>query len=182
PRGAWVGGLQQVHRGSWGGPPNGVYTGQFAALQGNYGCMLESTPARPGSIAFTLPWFSSQHHRRLMQSAGNMATMLVLGRDQQGGRVRISRAGQPVIEYRAGEVEQRLLQRGIVEGTRVQLAAGAERILTLHTARLGWFERGPNTTQADIDAFCADVGRRPLTGRHSLLFSAHQMGSLPMGT
>jgi choline dehydrogenase-like flavoprotein len=36
--------------------------------------------------------------------------------------------------------------------------------------------------QADIDAFCADVGRRPLTGRHSLLFSAHQMGSLPLGT
>jgi choline dehydrogenase-like flavoprotein len=111
-----------------------------------------------------------------------MATMLVLGRDRNGGRVRISRAGQPVIEYRAGDLEQRLLQRGIVEGTRVQLAAGAEKVLTLHTSQLGWFERSATTSQADIEAFCADVGRRPLTGRHSLLFSAHQMGSLPMGT
>jgi len=178
----WVIGFYPEHIGSWEGPPNSVYSDQFATLEGNYGFMLESIPAHPGSIAFTLPWFSSQHHRRLMQSAGNMATMLVLGRDQQGGRVSISRAGQPVIEYRAGELEQRLLQRGIVEGTRVQLAAGAEKILTLHTAQLGWFERGPNTTQTDIDTFCSDVGRRPLTGRHSLLFSAHQMGSLPMGT
>jgi choline dehydrogenase-like flavoprotein len=62
------------------------------------------------------------------------------------------------------------------------VAAGAEKILTLHTDRLGWFERKPSTTQSDIDAFCAEVGRRPLTGRHSLLFSAHQMGSLPLGT
>src|SRR5258708_9113480 len=108
--------------------------------------------------------------------------MVVVGSGRQGGRISISRAGHPVIEYRAGELEQRLLQRGIVEGTRVQLAAGAEKILTLHTDRLAWFERRPTTTQADIDAFCADVGRRPLSGRHSLLFSAHQMGSLPLGT
>jgi choline dehydrogenase-like flavoprotein len=178
----WVIGFYPDHIGSWEGPPNSVYSDQFAALEGNYGFMLESIPAHPGSIAFTLPWFSSQHHRRLMQSAGHMATMLVLGRDQQGGRVRISRAGQPVIEYRAGALEQRLLQRGIVEGTRVHLAAGAEKVLTLHTDRLGWFERRASTTRADIDAFCSDVGRRPLTGRHSLLFSAHQMGSLPLGT
>ncbi len=178
----WVIGIYPDHIGSWEGPPNSVYSDQFATLEGNYGFMLESIPSHPGSTAFTLPWFGSQHHRRLMQKAGNMATMLVLGRDRQGGRVGISRAGQPVIEYRAGELEQRLLQRGIVEGTRVQLAAGAEKVLTLHTDRLGWFERRPTTTQADIDAFCADVGRRPLTGRHSLLFSAHQMGSLPLGT
>jgi choline dehydrogenase-like flavoprotein len=178
----WVIGIYPDHIGSWEGPPNSVYSDQFATLEGNYGFMLESIPSHPGSTAFTLPWFGSQHHRRLMQIAGNMATMLVLGRDQHGGRVGISRAGQPVIEYRAGELEQRLLQRGIVEGTRVQLAAGAEKILTLHTDRLGWFERRPTTTQADIDAFCADVGRRALTGRHSLLFSAHQMGSLPLGT
>jgi choline dehydrogenase-like flavoprotein len=178
----WVIGFYPEHIGSWEGPPNSVYSDQFATLEGNYGFMLESIPAHPGSIAFTLPWFGSQHHRRLMQSAGNMATMLVLGRDRNGGRVRISRAGQPVIEYRAGDLEQRLLQRGIVEGTRVQLAAGAEKVLTLHTSQLGWFERSATTTQADIEAFCADVGRRPLTGRHSLLFSAHQMGSLPMGT
>jgi choline dehydrogenase-like flavoprotein len=178
----WVIGIYPDHIGSWEGPPNSVYSDQFATLEGNYGFMLESIPSHPGSTAFTLPWFGSQHHRRLMQSAGNMATMLVLGRDRQGGRVGISRADQPVIEYRAGELEQRLLQRGIVEGTRVQLAAGAEKILTLHTDRLGWFDRQPTTTQADIDAFCTDVGRRPLTGRHSLLFSAHQMGSLPLGT
>jgi choline dehydrogenase-like flavoprotein len=178
----WVIGFYPDHIGSWEGPPNSVYSDQFATLDGNYGFMLESIPAHPGSIAFTLPWFGSQHHRRLMQSAGNMATMLVLGRDRQGGRVGVSRAGQPVIEYRAGEFEQRLLQRGIVEGTRVHLAAGAEKVLTLHTDRLGWFERRPTTTSADIEAFCADVGRRPLTGRHSLLFSAHQMGSLPLGT
>ncbi len=178
----WVIGFYPDHIGSWEGPPNSVYSDQFATLEGNYGFMLESIPSHPGSTAFTLPWFGSQHHRRLMQSAGNMATMLVLGRDRQGGRVGISRAGQPVIEYRAGALEQRLLQRGIVEGTRVQLAAGAEKVLTLHTDRLGWFERRPSTTQADIDAFCAEVGRRPLTGRHSLLFSAHQMGSLPLGS
>ncbi len=178
----WVIGIYPDHIGSWEGPPNSVYSDQFATLEGNYGFMLESIPSHPGSTAFTLPWFGSQHHRRLMQSAGNMATMLVLGRDRQGGRVGISRAGQPVIDYRAGELEQRLLQRGIVEGTRVQLAAGADKVLTLHTDRLGWFDRRPTTTQADIDAFCADVGRRPLSGRHSLLFSAHQMGSLPLGT
>jgi choline dehydrogenase-like flavoprotein len=178
----WVIGFHPEHVGSWEGPPNSVYSDQFATLEGNYGFMLESIPAHPGSIAFTLPWFGSQHHRRLMQSAGHMATMLVLGRDQKGGRVGVSRAGQPVIDYRAGALEQRLLQRGIVEGTRVQLAAGAQQVLTLHTDRLGWFERRPSTTQRDIDAFCADVGRRPLTGRHSLLFSAHQMGSLPLGT
>ena len=178
----WVVGLYPQHIGSWEGPPNSVYTDQFATLEGNYGFMLESIPAHPGSIGFTLPWFSSLQHRRFMQEAGNMATMLVLGRDRDGGRVGVTRGGQPLIDYRVGDLEERLLRRGVVEGTRIHLAAGAERVLTLHTSRLGLFVRQPGTTQADIDEFCTMVGRWPLHGRHSLLFSAHQMGSLPMGT
>jgi len=167
---------------TWEGPPNSVYTDQFATIAGNYGFMLEAIPSHPGATAFTIPWFSSLHHRRLMQRAGNMATMLVLGRDRDGGRVRVSREGRPVIDYRAGRLEEGLLRRGVVEGTRVHLAAGAEQVLTLHMDRLGLFERRANTTQRDIDAFCDQVGRWPLTGRHSVVFSAHQMGSLPMGT
>src|SRR5881409_4019664 len=55
----WVIGLYPDHIGSWEGPPNSVYSDQFATLEGNYGFMLESIPAHPGSIAFTLPWFAS---------------------------------------------------------------------------------------------------------------------------
>jgi choline dehydrogenase-like flavoprotein len=178
----WVVGLYSQHIGSWEGPPNSVYSDQFATVEGNYGFMLESIPAHPGSIGFTLPWFSSLQHRRFMQHAGNMATMLVLGRDKVGGRVGVTRGGQPLIDYRVGDMEERFLRRGVAEGTRMHMAAGADRVLTLHTSRLGLFERSAGTTQRHIDAFCDTVGKWPLRGRHSLLFSAHQMGSLPMGT
>jgi choline dehydrogenase-like flavoprotein len=92
--------------------------------------------------------------------------------------VRITRTGEPYFDYRLGREEKRLLRHGMATAARIHFAAGAERIFTLHSARLAW-DRGADG--ASIEKFCRRIGAAPTSPNRLPLFSAHQMGTCRMG-
>jgi choline dehydrogenase-like flavoprotein len=89
-----------------------------------------------------------------------LGAMIVLVRDgadraESNGDVRIDRHGRPVIRYRLGDRDRRAMLRGVTETARLQLAAGAREVRTLHAdgpvlrsaadlARLAGLRSGPN--------------------------------------
>ena len=164
----------------WSGPPQTIMSGHFARLEGNFGFRLEAAPAHPGLLALAAPWTDARSHRRLMQRSASVSATIALTRDASGGRVKARRDGGVTIEYLMGRKEQSLVARGIATATRVQIAAGAEEVHTLHATGLS-FRTSGKVSAADIDAFCDRVVAEPVAGNRCMVFSAHQMGTCRMG-
>ncbi|HEV8217740.1 MAG TPA: GMC family oxidoreductase, partial [Gemmatimonadaceae bacterium] len=164
----------------WVGPPQTILSGQFSRLDGNFGFRLEAAPAHPGLFAMAVPWTDARSHRRLMQRSANVSATIALTRDATGGRVRARRDGGVTIDYSLGRREQSLVARGIAAAARVQLAAGADEVHTLHANGLA-FRQGKTTSASEIDAFCERVIAEPVAGNRCAVLSAHQMGTCRMG-
>lgn len=164
----------------WRGPVQTILCDEFAWRDGSYGVRLEAAPGHPGLLALATPWFSARQHRREMQQIAHKSLIIVLARDRTGGRVRVSRRGRPIIDYRPGAAERAQLQGGIAAAVRVHLAAGAHDVLTLHTRAQGVLPLAQRSPAA-IDAACAALARAAIDRNWSTLFSAHQMGTCRMG-
>jgi choline dehydrogenase-like flavoprotein len=164
---------------AWAGPPQTVVCDEFSSLAKGYGYRIEAAPAHPGLSAVGIPWSGARQHRREMQQVRFAAPFIVLTRDSNSGRVRITRDGEPYFDYRLGGGEKRLLKHGMKTAARMHFAAGAERILTLHSAALVWdrAEEG-----ASIEKFCQRIEAASTAPNRLPLFSAHQMGTCRMGT
>lgn len=132
-------------------------------------------PAHPGLFALALPWHGARAHRELMHDFAHAAALIVLTRDHTGGRVSISRTGETRVDYALGNRERGYLTRGLAAAARVHAAAGAERIVLMHSQPLEWHQR------ESIDAFCQAVLRAPLDKNWSTLLTAHQLGTCRMG-
>jgi choline dehydrogenase-like flavoprotein len=163
----------------WEGPPQTVLCETHAALDGNFGARLEVAPAHPGLLALALPWHGARDHRRRMQQAAHVSTIIVLTRDASGGRVRVRRDGRAEIEYRPGARELAHMKRGLAAAVRVHVAAGAEEVITLHSRPQVLIAK--NATPAAVEDYCAGVSSAALDRNWSTLFSAHQMGTCRMG-
>jgi choline dehydrogenase-like flavoprotein len=161
----------------WKGPPQTAVCDEFSDLAEGYGYRIEAAPAHPGLLAVGIPWANARDHRREMQRARFAAPFIVLGRDSNPGRVRFTHAGQPYFEYKLGSDEKKLLKHGMTTVARMHHAAGAERIITLHTSRLTW-DRDSGTP---IDRFCREIDGGPVSPNRLPLFSAHQMGTCRIG-
>jgi len=159
----------------WRGPPQTILCHHFARLDGNYGFRLETAPIHPGIAATATPWHGALAHRRRMQQLRHISALIVLARDQSGGRVRLANDGRPIIDYRPGQREQHHLRLGMAAAIRLHLAAGAREVFTPHTREVV-MRRGE-----DIDAFCESVLRAPIADNRCGLFSAHQMGTCRIG-
>ncbi len=160
---------------AWSGVPQSVMSDAFAEIDGTHGFRLEATPMHPGIIASAFPWWSGPQHAARLAEAARTAAFLAIIRDRTPGRVDIDRDGAPRIRYGVGAPERRLLERGMVEMARIHDAAGASRILTLHTPPL---EREPD---GSLDAFVAGIAKRGVAPNRVLLFTAHQMSSCRIG-
>jgi len=163
---------------AWRGPPQTIVCDEFSNLSEGYGYRIETAPAHPGLLAVGVPWSSAREHRREMQQVRFAAPFIVLTRDSNSGRVRITRTGEPYFDYRLGRKEKRLLRHGMATAARMHFAAGAERIHTLHSVGLVWdrAKDGPS-----IDKFCRLIEGAPTSPNRLPLFSAHQMGTCRMG-
>jgi choline dehydrogenase-like flavoprotein len=129
-------------------------------------------------MAVALPWRTAKDHRREMQQVRFVAPFIVLTRDSNSGRVRITGDGIPYFDYRLGKEERRLLRHGMATAARIHFAAGAERVMTIHTSPLLW-ERASG---GSIDKFCRQIEAAPIAPNRLPLFSAHQMGTCRMGS
>ena len=160
--------------GLWSGVPQAVLGDAFAAAEGAYGFRLEVPQAYPGILAASFPWWGADAHRARAAEARRTAAFIAIVRDRTEGRVVVDGAGEPVVRYRTGALERRLLTRGMVEAARVHAAAGARRIFTLHTPPL---ERD----SVAVEALVTEIERRGVAPNRVILFSAHQMSSCRIG-
>ncbi len=163
---------------AWKGPPQTIVCDEFTNLSEGYGYRIEAAPSHPGLISVGIPWSNARDHRREMQQARYEAPFIVLTRDSNEGQVRITKGGQPYFDYRLGKEEKRLIRHGMATVARIHHAAGAERIVTLHTTRVAWEREGGTS----IDKFCREIDAAPTSPNRLPLFSAHQMGTARIGT
>ena len=163
---------------AWKGPPQTIVCDEFTNISEGYGYRIEAASGHPGLLSLGIPWAGARDHRREMQRARFAAPSIVLTRDSNEGQVRLSKTGRPYFDYRLGKEEKRLLRHGMAAAARIHHAAGADRILTLHTVRLAWEREGGGS----IDNFCRAIAAASTSPNRLPLFSAHQMGTARIGT
>jgi choline dehydrogenase-like flavoprotein len=164
---------------SWKGPPQTIVCDEFSNLSDGYGYRIEAAPAHPGLLSVGIPWSNARDHRREMQDVRRAAAFIVLSRDSNAGRVRVTSNGQPYFDYKLGKEEKRLLRHGMGTAARMHHAAGADRIITLHTERLIWEREADGGSIAN---FCRQIDAASTSPNRLPLFSAHQMGTCRMGS
>lgn len=141
-----------------------------------YGYWIECPPLHPGIGAVATPGVGAEH-RAIMTRFRNMAPMIALVRDganrgQSNGSVMLDRQGRTRISYRLGREDGAHLRAGIEAAARLQLAAGAHEVVTLHT-------RPPRIRHPrDLDA----IQELPIGPNQIGLFSAHVNGTCRMST
>src|SRR5436190_2053410 len=107
-------------------------------------------------------------------------SLLVLMREREGGRVTIDKWGNPRIRYKLSKVDAEHLLKGVKEGARLLMAAGAREAFTLHTRLTGINRKEKNNPMA-WERFDKRVARLGAGPNNLMLFSAHQMGACRMG-
>lgn len=139
------------------------------------GYWLECPPLHAGLAAVAMPGFGERHRRVMLQYA-RTATTIVLVRDGVGttrsqGSVRVDAQGRPRIRYRVDSRERAALAEGTTMAARLQLAAGAREVITLHT-------RGePIRSESDL----VRIAAWPSGPNQLCVFSAHVMGTCRIG-
>jgi choline dehydrogenase-like flavoprotein len=163
--------------GIWAGRPQTAVCTEFARVAGTHGFSIEAAPAHPGLAALAFPWRNGADHKNLMTRYAHAAAFIVLVRDHGSGRVRVTPRGDPLVHYGLHPEDRSLMLRGLAEMGRIHLAAGAQEVFSLQTRRVQVRRDTPDAA----GRFARDtqaVGIRP---NALSMFSAHLMGSLPMG-
>jgi choline dehydrogenase-like flavoprotein len=168
---------------TWEGPHQTVGVYRFQTTDpGAHGPWIEVAPAHPGLVATALPWSGATDFRRLMERTEYVATPIVLVRDVGEGRVTIDAQGRSRAQYTLSARDRQNLVRGVLETARILRAAGATRILSLHTPLIEVGNGGEPVSESELDAFMARVQSAGIRENSVALFSAHPMGSARAGT
>ena len=166
----------------WSGPMQTIVVHRFQGSdEGHHGPWLESAPGHPGLSALAIPWSGGRVHKDAMHRLDRAASTIVLVRDVAEGRVTIDARGEPLLEYRLSSRDRRNLTRGLQEAARIQRAAGALRMGSLHLRECSVGDGTSPIRGADFDAFIDRLGRLGIRENGVALFSAHPMGSARAG-
>jgi len=162
----------------WIGPMQSAYSDAFNYRAGNYGAKVEVAPAHPGMAARALPWESRARHAELMERFRNVATMFALTRDRDPGAIDLD--DEAAVRYRLSNFDGENLLAGLAGLFDLGFAAGAVRMMTLHTNPIE-VERAAWTSRYR-DAFAKHLRTIGIAPNRQILFSAHQMGTAAMGS
>jgi choline dehydrogenase-like flavoprotein len=156
-----------------GGIPQSAMCDEFLNKNGDGGGFwLEAVPIYPALAGLALPGFGSAH-RDMMRAYPHIGATIVLVKEiESSGRVTVNDEGRAVISYSLRGKDLGYLKQGLEVAARVQFAAGAKKVMTLH-ARPTEFQ-----SPADITGklAAADWGKNELA-----MFSAHPLGTCRMG-
>ncbi len=156
------------------GAPQSVSCRHFVDRGDRVGYFLETSPVHPMLAAVTLPGFGASHRAFMEQLAHAQATIALLvdgHHDDEGGRVTADIDGRIRVSYRLSSALREAATDAIKNMARLQLAAGAREVITLHEEPLS-IRKEADLSKIDGIAFAPN--------RHAL-FSAHQMGGCRMG-
>ena len=149
----------------------GIHFGAYVSDLEHQGIIIESVFAYPGLMASAM-LSGGPLAQRYMQRYAHMAAGIVLLHDDGAGRVSVGPGGQPRVDYVVSARDREKFRTGIKTLARIYFAAGAREVVVPHVS-------GPVLTrEADVDRLidALDLGPNRLA-----TFSAHQMGTTPMG-
>ena len=156
-----------------GGIPQSAVCAQFLNRNGDGGGFwIEAVPAYPALAALALPGFGAAH-RAMMGRYEHFGALIVLVKEiDSEGSVTSNRYGRPSIAYTPGRRDLAYLKEGLEIAARIHFAAGATRVMTLHS----------RPTEFTSPAGIAPGLARARWGSNDLtLFSAHPLGTCRMG-
>ena len=141
-----------------------------------YGFWLECPPLHPAIGAVALSGFG-ESHARVMRRFPMLSSMIALTRDgsdlsHSSGSVLLDAKGRARISYALSRADAANVTTSIEAAVRLQLAAGAREVHTLHTTPI--VIRG----EADLRR----IRSAPVTANRVTLFSAHVNGTARIGT
>ena len=94
----------------------------------------------------------------------------------------VDRAGEPMVDYTFSAYDRRHILHGLRQGTRIHLAAGAERVISLQNRRTDLKRSAQEAVQRQrLREFDRAIERHGLGPNRIVMFSAHQMGTCRMG-
>ncbi len=167
----------------WDGPMQTVVVRRFQnddpVLHGPW---IEAAPAHPGLSALGLPWLGGLAHRERMARLAHASATIALVRDVGEGRIEIDAQGRPAISYRLHSRDRANLVHGIIEAARINLAAGAVRIGSLHQDPCEISAEAGGASSGAFDRFAEKVRRLGIRENRLLLFSAHPTGTARLGS
>jgi choline dehydrogenase-like flavoprotein len=156
------------------GAPQSVAVRHFADRGDDVGYFLETAPTHPMLTAIAFPGAGDAHRRIAERLAHVQATIALLvdgHHDDVGGTVSVDTAGRVKVRYPISPALREAAVHAMQSMARLQLAAGAREVMTLHEQPLTL------RTEADL----ARIADAPFGPNLHTLFSAHQMGGCPMG-
>ncbi len=160
----------------WQGAPQSVASTQFEERgQGRMGFFIETAPIHPMLAGTSLGGFGAGH-AEVMGRLGSAQALLALCLDgfhdgDEGGTVSLRDDGRVRLDYPISPALWEALREGNKAMARIQLAAGAERVLSLHDP--------PVELRGEADLPKLDAA--PWEPMRVSLYSAHPMGGCAMG-
>lgn len=160
------------------GAPQSVYSHHFVERgPGKIGFFLEVPPVHPMLASTVLTGFGRQHNELLgrLPYVNAMLGITVDGLlpEEEGGTVRLREDGssRPRIDYALGEKNWEAFRAACHEMAKLQFAAGARRVLSLHAE--------PVVMESPADL--PKLDHAPWERARVKISTAHQMGGCPMG-
>ncbi len=160
----------------WSGAPQSVASHHFAERgPGKVGFFIETVPVHPMLAATSLGGFGAQH-QELMARFANASALIALTIDgflpgEEGGTVTLRRDGRVRVDYPIRPEIWEALREASKVMARIQLAAGAEAVYSLHEP--------PVVIRSEADV--AKLDAAPWMPGRVALFTAHVMGGCAMG-
>ncbi len=161
----------------WTGALQTRYSEHMADLSGGYGVRFETAPIHLALVASGFGWESARAHRLDVAALAHTGLVGVLLRDRRPGRVAVTRNGRPKVHYEVSRLDAAHTRAGLLAAGRILHAAGAERLVSLHTppARVA---TAATSWERDLTSSMDASGYRRC--RMSYI-SFHQMGTAAMG-
>ena len=157
------------------GPPQSVAIHHFADRGARVGYFFETAPVHPMLGALAFPGFGDSHRRiteRLPYVQATIALLIDGHHDDVGGDIKVNEAGRIALRYPLHESLREAAVDALSNMARLQLAAGAREVMTLHET--------PIVIRSEADI--ARIAAAPFGANEHTMFSAHQMGGCPMGS
>ena len=156
-----------------GGIPQSAMCDEFLNKNGDGGGFwLEAVPIYPTLAGLALPGFGA-FHREMMHAYPHIGATIVLVKEiDSSGRVTVNDEGRASISYSLRSRDLEYLQKGIEVAASVQFAAGAKKVMTLHTRPTEF--QSPAEVRKKLAG--ADWGMNEIA-----LYSAHPLGTCRMG-
>ena len=161
----------------WEGTMQALYSDQLRDQHRGYGVKFETAPVHPGLAAGFLPWRGAAGSAELLRKLPHVAGIGILLRDREGGRVRVGRDGEPVARYRLSPFDLRHVRAGFRGAAEILEAAGARRIMSVHT---GGIEYRPGS-YGGVDEFVRAADAWGWGAGRCVFYSFHIMGTARMG-